>query len=159
MQGTLASKLKMIRKKYRQAVDSGRNRVVLLYFELCEDIWGGSPATKKMAEGIETTEIEELDAEDSLESTSESLEPGSAADSPYAGSDGDTMMSTENASTPSTSKPKDKTIKERRDLLDSKLKDYKGEKLKRKLPVDSHLLSISQEELEIKKNFWIEWKL
>ena len=155
LQGTLASKLKMIRKKYRQAVDSGRKsghgRVVLLYFELCEDIWGGSPATKKIAEGIETTEIEELDAEDSLESTSESLEPGSAADSPYTGSDGDTIMSTENASTPSTSKPKDKTIKERRDLLDSKLKDYKGEKLKRKLPVDSHLLSISQEELEIKK--------
>lgn len=120
-----------------------------MYFELCEDIWGGSPATKKIAEGIETTEIEELDAEDSLESTSESLEPGSAADSPYTGSDGDTIMSTENASTPSTSKPKDKTIKERRDLLDSKLKDYKGEKLKRKLPVDSHLLSISQEELEI----------
>ena len=119
LQGTLASKLKMIRKKYRQAVDSGRKsghgRVVLLYFELCKDIWGGSLATKKIAEGIGTTE-------DSL-----------AADT----------MSTENASTPSTSKPKDKTIKERQNLLDSELKDYKGEKLKRKLPVDS------QEELEI----------
>lgn len=41
---TLATKLKAIRLKYRQAVDSGKRsdhgRVVLMYFELCEKIWG-----------------------------------------------------------------------------------------------------------------------
>ena len=152
-QGILTSKLKMIRKKYRQAVDSGRKsghgRVVLLYFELCEDIWGGSPATNKITEGIETTEIVELNDEDNLESTNDSI--GSSTDSPYAEheSDGDPKTPVENALTPSIAKPK--TIKERRELLDSKLRGYKGEKLKRKLPVDSQLLTISQEELEIKK--------
>ena len=44
-----------------QAVDSGRRsghgRVVYLYFDLCEKIWGGSPATEQMDTGLETTEI------------------------------------------------------------------------------------------------------
>lgn len=43
-----STKLKAIRLKYRHAVDSGKKsahgRVVLLYFELCEQIWGGSLA-------------------------------------------------------------------------------------------------------------------
>ena len=50
----LATKLKAIRQKYRQAVDSGRRsghgRVVMLYFELCE-VWGGSPATEQIESG------------------------------------------------------------------------------------------------------------
>ena len=46
----LTTKLKAVRVKYRHAVDSGRKsghgRVVLLYFDFCEKIWGGSPATR-----------------------------------------------------------------------------------------------------------------
>ena len=45
----LSAKLKVIRGKFREAVDSGRRsgheRVVLLYYELCERVWGESPAT------------------------------------------------------------------------------------------------------------------
>ena len=45
----VASKLKNIRIKYREAVDSqkrsGHGRVISLYFEQCCEIWGGSPAT------------------------------------------------------------------------------------------------------------------
>ena len=47
--------------------------------------------------------------------------------------------------------PTSSTIKHQRELLDSKLKGYKQEKLKRKLPADNQMLSIAQEELEIKK--------
>ncbi|KAK2549942.1 hypothetical protein P5673_029547 [Acropora cervicornis] len=57
----VTSKLKSVRVKYRQAVDSGRRsghgRVVLLYFELCEQIWGASPATVMVSSGIETTDM------------------------------------------------------------------------------------------------------
>ena len=56
----VTSKLKSVRVKYRQAVDSGRTsghgRVVLLYFELCKQIWGGSSATVMASSGIETTD-------------------------------------------------------------------------------------------------------
>lgn len=41
------------------------------------------------------------------------------------------------------------TTENRRQLLDSKLKNYK-EKLKRNLPVDAQLLACAQEELTIK---------
>ena len=55
----LTSKLKNIRLKFSQAIDSGKRsghgRVVLLYFEICESIWGGSPATSTILSGIETT--------------------------------------------------------------------------------------------------------
>lgn len=52
----LTTKLKAIRQKFRLAADSGRKsehrRVVLLYFESCEEIWSGSPATTAIASGI-----------------------------------------------------------------------------------------------------------
>ena len=45
-------RVKAIRNKFREAVDSscrsGHGRVVMLYYELCEKIWGG---------GLENTEI------------------------------------------------------------------------------------------------------
>ena len=47
--------------------------------------------------------------------------------------------------------PTSSTMKHWRELLNSKLKCYREESLKRKLPVDNQLLSIAQEELEIKK--------
>ncbi|RXN14648.1 tripartite motif-containing 16-like protein [Labeo rohita] len=57
----ITTKLKAIRLKYRHAVDSGKRsghgRVVLLYFELCEQIWGGSPAVTTIGCGIETSDI------------------------------------------------------------------------------------------------------
>ena len=58
----ITTKLKSIRAKYRGAVDTGRRsghgRVILLFFELCGQIWGGSPATTSMSSGIESTDIE-----------------------------------------------------------------------------------------------------
>ena len=57
----LSAKLKAIRIKYRGAVDRGRRsghgRVVMLYYELCEKIWGGSPATVQIESGLESTDI------------------------------------------------------------------------------------------------------
>ena len=53
----LSTKLKAVRGIFRKAIDSGRRsghgRVVLLYYELCEKIWGGSPATQQVDNGIE----------------------------------------------------------------------------------------------------------
>ena len=44
-----------------------------------------------------------------------------------------------------------RTVKQRREFLDDKLKNYKQEKMKRKLPVDTQLLGCAQEELKIKR--------
>ena len=57
----LTTKLKNNHLRYRKAVDSGRRsghvRVVFIYYELCEKIWGGSPATDQIDGGLETTDI------------------------------------------------------------------------------------------------------
>ena len=46
---------------FLQAVDSnkksGHGRAVLCFYHLCEEIWGGSPATEQMATGIDTEEV------------------------------------------------------------------------------------------------------
>ena len=43
------------------------------------------------------------------------------------------------------------TVRKRQELLDEKLKTYKQDKMKRKLPVDSQMLGCAQEELAIKR--------
>lgn len=152
---TLTSKLKTIRTKFRQAVDSGRSghgRVVLLYFEICEGIWGGSPATSTIPSGIETTEIEDVNSNGnsqspgSPESSSESISTFEIDEDSPDQATSDSPESTEQASIASKEQ-----VKERRDLLNAKLRGYKSEKLKRKLPVDTQLLNVSQEELQIKR--------
>lgn len=74
----VTTKLKSIRCKYRQTVGKGRRsgqgRVVLIFYALCEEIWGGSPATRCIDAGIETTDLEE--------SSTSTVEL--AADSPYS---------------------------------------------------------------------------
>ena len=59
----MTNKLKAVRVKVCGAVDSGRKsrhgRVVLLYFDKCEEIWGGSPATTTLPTGIEINEIQD----------------------------------------------------------------------------------------------------
>lgn len=56
----MSNKLKAVRIKYREAVDSGRRsshgRIVMLYYELCTSIWGGSPAMNPI-NGVESSDI------------------------------------------------------------------------------------------------------
>ena len=70
----VATKLKTARRKYRSAVDTGRKsghgRVVLLCFEKFQEIWGGSSATVKLSNDIETIDV----SEDSLTKTIASLQ-------------------------------------------------------------------------------------
>ena len=47
--------------------------------------------------------------------------------------------------------PGSSTVHQRRELLDAKLKEFRHEKLKRKIPVDTQLLDCAREELQIKK--------
>ena len=129
--------MKNIRSKYRQAIDSGKKsghgRVVKLFFELCEHIWGGSPATKTIINGMESVDL-------TREIHDYSTEPSESRES-------------DNDSSPedSVAQPAASVIDKRRSFLDSKLKGYKQEKLKRKLSVESQLLHIAQDEIQIKK--------
>ena len=60
-----------MRISYRKALNSGKrnrvSRVVATFFDLCNQIWSGSPATESMGKGFD-------DAFDSTEAQSHSFE-------------------------------------------------------------------------------------
>ena len=148
----ITTKLKAIRSKFRAAVDSGRKsghgRVVLLYFESCEAIWGGSPATSTIRAGIESTDITiEVESRSSSPTPSLASTPSSTSfeserlgdiDNPEPGASQEMQL-------------QESTVNKRRNLLDGKLRGHKQEKLKRKLSTDSQLLTIAQEEMQMKR--------
>lgn len=137
----VTTKLKAIRLKYRHAVDSGRRsghgRVVLLYFELCEHIWGGSPATTTIPNGIETSKIND-----------DTLSLGSSAPSPSTAPSPGTSESLESDTQDGGLSTE---IQNRRDMLNTMLSTYKQKRLKRKLPNDGQMLVLAQEDLKVKK--------
>ncbi|CAL8391533.1 unnamed protein product [Arctogadus glacialis] len=115
----IASKLKAVRMKYRGAVDtqrkSGHGRVITLFFDLCNDIWGGSPATTSLESGIETAEVNG----DTVDSCSESS----------------ISEQTEESVSPQTSSIQT-PLQRRRGLLQARLDGHRGERLQKKLCVD-----------------------
>ena len=63
----LSTKLRNILIKFWQAVDSsrksGHGRVVMLHFEMCRQIWEGSPASEQLDGGIESEDLLESQTE------------------------------------------------------------------------------------------------
>ncbi|KAK0154840.1 hypothetical protein N1851_002846 [Merluccius polli] len=126
----VTTKLKNICGKYRRAVDTGRRsgqgRVVMLFYELCQEIWGGSPATRSIESSIETADLE--DDSSSQPSTSTEEMPAS----PHSTDSIDCLPPA--------------VVKQRRDLLQAKLASHRGDRLKRKAHADP-----AEEELKIKR--------
>ena len=77
------SKLKNVRAKYQKSVQakrkSGFGRVVLLYFDECERIWGGSSSTTSIDNGIETSALSVVE-NDQLDVSSQSVDTSSSSD-------------------------------------------------------------------------------
>ncbi|XP_034057137.1 uncharacterized protein LOC117536402 [Gymnodraco acuticeps] len=116
--------------KYRHAVDTGRRsgqgRVVLMFFELCEEVWGGSPATRSLTSGMETGDLEESSTSPrSLERSNDLPE----------------------SSESSGSLPAAAVVQHRRDLLQVQLNGHRSDRLRRKLPADHAM----QEDLKLKR--------
>ena len=151
---TLTNKLKAVRLKFRQAVDSGRRsghgRVVMLYYELCERIWGGSPATQQIETGVETADMISSEqilphniSEDESQTDTEVDDGGDSAATPDYPPNEPSMDQTAASG--------DAVVQHRRELLGDKLKNFRQEKLKRKLPADAQLLECAKEELQVKR--------
>ena len=55
----VTAKFKKIRQDYKKAADtkrkSGGGRVVFVFYDVCETIWGGSPAVTSLQEGIDSS--------------------------------------------------------------------------------------------------------
>ena len=98
---------------------------------LCEKVWGGSPATEQMANGIESGDFDLLPPNDHGEQLQKV---------PVDASEENTSEGPQ--------------IQHRRELLAKNLGEYRQKKLKRKLPMDAQLLECAQEELAVKKRMF-----
>ncbi|XP_054876229.1 uncharacterized protein LOC129351382 [Poeciliopsis prolifica] len=130
----LTCKLKAIRWKYRQAVGSGRpnrhGRVVMLYFELCKQIWDESPDTEAVESGLETREVE-----GSFRSSSAAETPRAARFDPVGD---EVSLSDENLGS---------EVNTRRNILQATRAGHQRDQLKRKVLSDPAV----QEDLQIKR--------
>lgn len=149
-QKRLTDKLKAIRNKYSQAVDakkkSGFGRVVMLFFELCEKVWGGSPATIQIPCGVESLDL------DSTVDTSAEVEEGDNTTTSNVAEESNVRGETESlvcAQQESEAGPS--IVQRRRSLLNDQLTNYRQQKLKRKIPADAQLVECAYEDLSVKK--------
>ena len=125
---------------------SGHGCVMLLYYKLCESIWEGSPATQQLTQQL-VSSLESRDVTATLQADGDADIATASSESPTdtSGKEGD--VSNNDSLTESQSLH----VKQRRNLLDNKLNNYKQEKLKRKLPQDGQLLEYAKEDIEMKK--------
>ena len=98
--------------------------MVTLYFELCERVWGGSPATEQIPSGLETADLDD----DSPSSSENSTNSHSAASENWQNLGA--FEEVDSNPTPSAA-----TIQHRRVLLSKTLADHRQKRLKRKLPL------------------------
>ena len=130
--------------------------------------YGGSPATEQINGGIKSVDLAGKDSSASSEGsknantsleggdTSVNLDNSSINNASFQVDNDDSERDTHHTEEPDHSEAHTDgsvatTIKQRRELLDNQLKNYKQEKMKRKLPVDSQMLCCAQEELKIKR--------
>lgn len=134
----------------------------MIYYELCEKIWGGSPATQQIDGGIKTVElISEDDPQSTVSDSSDNRTPSTSNPQPSEvpadleleeddeSNDREETQETDHETSSDTADQV--TIRKRREFLDEKLKNYRQDKMKRKLPVDAQILGCAQEELAIKR--------
>ena len=146
----VTSKLKAIRITFRRAVDSGHcsghGRVVYLYFELCEAMWVGSPATYEIGMGIESGDIASVnnhttsDASETLGETESNVDIHADGSGDEGGTDGGRAVSTP------------LLVQQKRHLLNEKLATYK-QKLKRKYLQIFNFLNALRRKLRLNVNY------
>ena len=138
-------KIKVLRQKYRAALDSGRRsgggKIVAQFYDKCSEIWGGSPATNAFTNGIETSD-QTISLADSPESITGTIELAAGDDETFD------EMAPPNAVGPETP---------RRNLI-SHMKERRNAKLLKTIPSDKQFLEIAKADLEIKKDIMAELK-
>ena len=119
---------------------------MLLYYKLWESIWEGSPATQQLTQQL-ASGLESGDITATLQADGDADIATASSESPTDTSGKESDVSNNDSLTESQSLH----VKQRRNLLDNKLNNYKQEKLKRKLPKYGQLLEYAKEDIEMKK--------
>ena len=132
-------------------------QVVMIYYQLCEKVWGGRLATEQIYGGLESVELIP-DAHMLSSSTTVSIDGVFSSGNPPIGelpvpdetdnTDGNSYKGNNEEDSGTSMQA---IVRQRHKFLDGKLKNYRHDKMKRKLAEDTQLLRHAQEELQIKK--------
>ena len=163
----IAAKLKRVRTGYKKAVDAGRRsgggRVVLTFYDLCENVWGGSPAVESISGGIDTSAQENhtsvtsdssLDRQDSV-----SPDPSVTSNSSFFGDVNEGESSLDSPLLPGEDEESDLnqplaapcSSKDRRAKISKFLTDRKDAKMNKKLNCETQMLNCTKEDLQLKR--------
>eukprot|EP00112_Aurelia_sp_Birch-Aquarium-sp1_P018810 Seg4545.3 transcript_id=Seg4545.3/GoldUCD/mRNA.D3Y31 product="hypothetical protein" protein_id=Seg4545.3/GoldUCD/D3Y31 len=148
----IAAKVKNLRKNYKKAVDlgkrSGGGRIVMTYYDLCNDIWAGAPATRSIEGGIDSS-IPAFSNEESQ------------FDGPCESSDATTLDTEENSGEESSSSADTALIPKtpknvvqqsgRREKIEKFLSDQRERKMAPKISIESQQLNCLKEDLALKR--------
>ena len=170
----ITAKLKSIRTGFKKAADAGRKsgggRVVFMFYDLCENLWGGSPAVTSLSFGVETSSNHNQSEENVFDAgeIEEPLFPAYLP--PVNGSTNDNGSVTdsfdhfeeveeENGEKTQSSKGRKpinvqavvKSAEERREAVKQMLKNRKDKKMTSKISNDDQLLQLTREDIAFKK--------
>lgn len=132
----VSTKIKGIRVKYRKALDEGRlsggGRVVATFFDICSQIWSGSPATESMESGVETVVSNQSEESIVRESSSlinhkiDSMDTGFLTDE----------ESNADESEPTSSTPAVGEVASYSEKMKAMLNERRNKKITKKIPLD-----------------------
>ena len=130
---------------------SGHGKVIYCYYDLCEKIWGGSPATNQLVGGAETTDLNlpssEVVQTEARDSDREDETEDTVQNADTVTQDDPSPISQQESAEQSSSLLRRKC----KEQLDNTLSSYKSQKMKRKVPVDTQMVQLAEDELDIKK--------
>ena len=132
-----------------------------LYYELCEKIWGGSPATEQMETGVETEEVnQQVDMGErgsDCDDTGENSEPTQLSDtssqfnSRELSTSGDQSSQRSSRESSVSENQSGSSSLKRREKLDETLATYKHKRMKKRMSADAQMLQLAEKELELKQ--------
>ena len=151
------SKIKAIRVKYKAALDSGRRsgggRVVATFFDMCSNIWAGSPSAQCIDGGLESSNVGsvEKDTEEEAESATVQSDHEKNDCIPGPGPDPDADNGVEKSSNQiALCENSVSQTSGRRDLI-AFIQDQRNGNLKKKLPSDKVMIDLTKEDLQLKR--------
>ena len=154
----IASKIKDFRKKYKKAVDTGRRsgggRTVATFYDLCNDIWSGCPATTSIENGLDAGDMVVVISDTTK--TVEDEENDKEVTPQQEPSQEMTVVQTETVADKDNDEETEKT-NNRRSLIEH-IKEQRNSKLNKTKNVDQQQLSVLKEELTIKKEMISDMK-
>lgn len=158
----MAAKIKRIRGNYKKAVDAGRRsgggRIVLTFYDLCDRIWGGSPAVQSIDGAIDSSEVlvDPSDKQGRSRELSVSPAPSQANEtsSTFVGlnefcQSGDEEIGDERND--DNIDLNSLATKERRAKISELLKNRKDNKMTNKLSCETQMLNCAKDDLNLKR--------